>query len=142
MDPRYSAIATLLSTATSDAVTRGESANLSRMTNENIKNIFKDLLSLAQVNDDQRKLIKEYVKAQLLAKLRITDLPAIDYGIVYNNVDLDFLSMANMKDPAQFTTDEVISIAVYQWTLTTPLTVPVNEVIAAFSYNVIETFEA
>lgn len=142
MDPKYAAIATLLNTSTAEAVTRGESASLGRMSNANITNIFTDLINLSQPTDDQRTQILTYIKAQLLAKLRISAFPTVDYNQVYNNMDLDFLSLANMKDPAQYTTEQIIQIMIYQWSVKQDFPTTTNEVVAAFCAGVITIFES
>lgn len=142
MDTRYSAIVAFLNTKTAEAVTRGESSSLSRMTNPNVTNIFTDLINLSNPTDDQRSLILTYIQAQLLAKLRISALPAVDYNQVYNNMDLDFLSLANMKDPSQYTTNQIVEIMTYQWSAKQDFPVTINEVVASFCSGVIAVFEA
>nr|QBH74613.1 hypothetical protein [Melon chlorotic spot virus] len=142
MDPAYNKISSMLSDATRNKITRGQTQNLATMSNTNIANIFKDLISYSSPSDDQRQEIVAYANTQLLKKLKITTFPAVDASLIYNNMDLDFLSLENIGNPSLYTTDEVVQIVQYQWITNTTMAVDVNEVVGAFSYAVISVFES
>jgi hypothetical protein len=132
----------MLSDTTRNKITRGQTQNLSTMSDANIANIFKDLISFSIPSDDQRQEVVAYANTQLLKKLRITTFPPVDASLIYNNVGLDFLSLENIVNPSLYTTDEVVQIVQYQWITNTTLVADVNEVVGAFSYAVISVFES